>query len=136
MQKHAPGHHGLCVLYLCWSVCWLQRFTAFSSCCVFVLSLKIAKLSIIPTVCVFEALINNKSYTQEVRGSVMIVMVGVGVCTVTDVDVNTAGLIAAVVAVITTSLQQIVRTPLISHGQLQSEELPLVVLEAGGLPAM
>lgn len=70
--------------------------------------LQIAKLSIIPTVCVFETLINNKSYTQEIKISVVVVMVGVGICTVTDIDVRPAGLAAAVVAVVTTSLQQIV----------------------------
>lgn len=40
--------------------------------------------------------------------SVMVVVIGVGVCTVTDVKVNAKGFICACVAVLSTSLQQIV----------------------------
>ncbi|CAI5474421.1 unnamed protein product, partial [Closterium sp. Yama58-4] len=68
---------------------------------------QIAKLSIIPVVCFFEALLHAKSYSREVKFSVAVVMVGVGVCTVTDINMNAFGFIAATVAVISTSLQQI-----------------------------
>lgn len=68
---------------------------------------QIAKLSMIPTVCVLEWLLHSKTYTREVKISVFVVMIGVGVCTVTDVNVNFQGFMAAVVAVISTSLQQI-----------------------------
>lgn len=40
--------------------------------------------------------------------SVVVVVIGVGVCTVTDVKVNAKGFICACVAVLSTSLQQIV----------------------------
>lgn len=70
--------------------------------------LQIAKLSMIPTVCILEWILHNKTYTREVKMSVFVVMIGVGVCTVTDVNVNFKGFTAAVVAVISTSLQQIV----------------------------
>lgn len=62
----------------------------------------------IPTVSVLEWVIHNKHYTREVKLSIFVVMIGVGVCTVTDVNVNLKGFMAAVVAVISTSLQQIV----------------------------
>ncbi|GJP40505.1 hypothetical protein CLOM_g181 [Closterium sp. NIES-68] len=68
---------------------------------------QIAKLSIIPVVCFFEALLHSKSYSREVKFSVAVVMVGVGVCTVTDINMNAFGFIAAAVAVVSTSLQQI-----------------------------
>ncbi|CAI5508492.1 unnamed protein product [Closterium sp. Naga37s-1] len=68
---------------------------------------QIAKLSIIPTVCLFEALLHSKAYSREVKLSVAVVMVGVGVCTVTDVSMNLMGFLAALVAVISTALQQI-----------------------------
>jgi len=70
--------------------------------------LQIAKLSMIPSVCVLEWLLHSKTYTKEVKISVFVVMIGVGVCTVTDVNVNLQGFMAAVIAVISTSLQQIV----------------------------
>jgi hypothetical protein len=62
----------------------------------------------IPTVCVLEWILHSKTYTREVKTAVFVVMLGVGVCTVTDVNVNFGGLVAALVAVICTSLQQIV----------------------------
>ena len=70
---------------------------------------QIAKLSMIPSVCVLEWILHSKTYTREVKAAVFVVMIGVGVCTVTDVNVNFPGFMAAVVAVISTSLQQIVR---------------------------
>lgn len=68
---------------------------------------QIAKLSIIPTCCFMEALLNAKTFSREVRISVLVVMAGVGVCTVTDVAVNLPGFVAAVVAVLSTTLQQV-----------------------------
>lgn len=68
---------------------------------------QIAKLSIIPTVCLFEALLHNKAYSKEVKLSVLVVMLGVGVCTVTDLSMNLMGFLCAAVAVVSTSLQQI-----------------------------
>ena len=69
---------------------------------------QIAKLSIIPTVCVLEALINGKTYSSEVQASVVVVVLGVGICTITDVSVNAVGFITAAIAVLATSVQQIV----------------------------
>lgn len=68
---------------------------------------QISKLSIIPVVCVLEWLLHNKSYTREVKAAVIVVVIGVGVCTVTDVHINVKGFICSVVAVLSTSLQQI-----------------------------
>ncbi|XP_024376113.1 UDP-rhamnose/UDP-galactose transporter 3 isoform X2 [Physcomitrium patens] len=68
---------------------------------------QIAKLSMIPTVCVLEWLLHGKTYTREMKISVFVVMIGVGVCTVTDVNVNFKGFMAALIAVLSTSLQQI-----------------------------
>lgn len=73
---------------------------------------QIAKLSMIPVVCLLEWLLHEKTYTKEVKVAVFITMMGVGVCTVTDVHMNFTGLMASAVAVLTTSLQQIVRIPI------------------------
>lgn len=62
----------------------------------------------IPVVCVMEWILHNKQYSKEVKIAVMVVVIGVGVCTVTDVKVNAKGFICACVAVVATSLQQIV----------------------------
>ncbi|KAF2310836.1 hypothetical protein GH714_017542 [Hevea brasiliensis] len=68
---------------------------------------QISKLSMIPVVCVMEWILHNKQYSREVKSSVVLVVIGVGVCTVTDVKVNAKGFICACVAVLSTSLQQI-----------------------------
>eukprot|EP00270_Netrium_digitus_P019920 TRINITY_DN8004_c0_g1_i3.p1 TRINITY_DN8004_c0_g1~~TRINITY_DN8004_c0_g1_i3.p1 ORF type:complete len:377 (-),score=95.34 TRINITY_DN8004_c0_g1_i3:174-1304(-) len=68
---------------------------------------QISKLTIIPTVCFFETWLNGKTYSPGVKLSVVVVVLGVGVCTVTDINVNGGGFIAAAVAVVSTALQQI-----------------------------
>ncbi|KAK3427400.1 hypothetical protein EUGRSUZ_F03638 [Eucalyptus grandis] len=68
---------------------------------------QISKLSMIPVVCVMEWILHSKHYSREVKMAVMVVVIGVGVCTVTDVKVNAKGFICACVAVLSTSLQQI-----------------------------
>ncbi|GAB4851951.1 UDP-rhamnose/UDP-galactose transporter 2 [Ancistrocladus abbreviatus] len=68
---------------------------------------QISKLSMIPVVCVMEWILHNKHYSREVKMSVLVVVIGVGVCTVTDVKVNAKGFLCAAVAVLSTSLQQI-----------------------------
>lgn len=55
-----------------------------------------------------EWILHGKKYPREVKMAVMVVVVGVGVCTVTDVKVNAKGFICASAAVLSTSLQQIV----------------------------
>ncbi|KAJ8432683.1 hypothetical protein Cgig2_034009 [Carnegiea gigantea] len=89
----------------------LPKFTTGLS----VLLLQISKLSMIPVVCVMEWILHNKHYSREVKMAVVFVVIGVGVCTVTDVKVNAKGFLCATVAVLSTSLQQI------SIGSLQKK---------------
>ncbi|XP_047323741.1 UDP-rhamnose/UDP-galactose transporter 2-like [Impatiens glandulifera] len=76
---------------------------------------QISKLSMIPVVCVMEWILNGKHYTKQVKSAVVIVVAGVGVCTVTDVNVNGKGFFFALAAVLSTSFQQI------SIGSLQKK---------------
>ncbi|KAH7434430.1 hypothetical protein KP509_06G017400 [Ceratopteris richardii] len=68
---------------------------------------QISKLSMIPVVCVLEWILHNKTYTREVKAAVVVVVIGVGICTVTDVHINLGGFVTASVAVLCSSLQQI-----------------------------
>ncbi|GMN50159.1 hypothetical protein TIFTF001_019318 [Ficus carica] len=68
---------------------------------------QISKLSMIPVVCIMEWILHGKHYSREVKMAVTVVIVGVGVCTVTDIKVNAKGFLCACVAVFSTSLQQI-----------------------------
>ncbi|KAK7391219.1 hypothetical protein VNO78_19631 [Psophocarpus tetragonolobus] len=67
---------------------------------------QIAKLSMIPVSCLLEVIFDKMRYSRDTKLSIGVVLLGVGVCTVTDVSVNTKGFIAAFIAVWSTSLQQ------------------------------
>ena len=71
-----------------------------------VLLFQIAKLCIIPVLCILEILFDKVRYSRDTKLSIVLVLVGVAVCTVTDVSVNSQGLLAAVIAVWSTALQQ------------------------------
>ncbi|XP_010262106.1 PREDICTED: UDP-galactose transporter 2-like isoform X2 [Nelumbo nucifera] len=67
---------------------------------------QIAKLSMIPVSCLLEVVFDKIRYSRDTKLSIAVVLLGVAVCTVTDVSVNARGFIAAFVAVWSTSLQQ------------------------------
>ncbi|KAK7316990.1 hypothetical protein RJT34_00857 [Clitoria ternatea] len=67
---------------------------------------QIAKLSMIPVSCFLEVVLDNVRYSRDTKLSILLVLIGVAVCTVTDVSVNAKGFIAAVIAVWSTALQQ------------------------------
>ena len=69
---------------------------------------QIAKLSMIPVSCFLEVVLDKVRYSRDTKLSIVLVLLGVGVCTVTDVNVNAKGFISAFVAVWSTSLQQYV----------------------------
>ncbi|GMY29502.1 UDP-rhamnose/UDP-galactose transporter 6 [Fagus crenata] len=67
---------------------------------------QIAKLSMIPVSCLLEVVLDKIQYSRDTKLSIGVVLLGVGVCTITDVSVNARGFIAAFIAVWSTSLQQ------------------------------
>ncbi|XP_064983984.1 UDP-rhamnose/UDP-galactose transporter 5-like [Musa acuminata AAA Group] len=67
---------------------------------------QIAKLSMIPVSCLLEVVFDKIRYSRATKLSIVVVLVGVAICTVSDVSVNSRGLIAATIAVWSTSLQQ------------------------------
>uniref|UniRef100_A0A2N9IM72 Sugar phosphate transporter domain-containing protein n=1 Tax=Fagus sylvatica TaxID=28930 RepID=A0A2N9IM72_FAGSY len=67
---------------------------------------QIAKLSMIPVSCLLEVVLDKIRYSRDTKLSIGVVLLGVGVCTITDVSVNARGFIAAFIAVWSTSLQQ------------------------------
>ncbi|WCJ28608.1 Nucleotide-sugar transporter family protein [Euphorbia peplus] len=68
---------------------------------------QISKLSMIPVVCMMEWILHGKNYSKQVKMAVGVVVIGVGVCTVTDVKVNVKGFLGASIGVLSSSLQQI-----------------------------
>lgn len=66
----------------------------------------------IPVSCFLEVVLDNVRYSRDTKLSIVLVLLGVAVCTVTDVSVNAKGFIAAVIAVWSTALQQYVSNAL------------------------
>ncbi|KAF3327210.1 UDP-galactose transporter 2 [Carex littledalei] len=67
---------------------------------------QIAKLCMIPASCLLEVVFDQVRYSRGTKLSITVVLIGVAVCTVSDVSVNARGLMAAVIAVWSTCLQQ------------------------------
>lgn len=67
---------------------------------------QIAKLCMIPVSCFLEVIFDKVRYSRDTKLSILVVLIGVAVCTITDVSVNVKGLIAATIAVWSTALQQ------------------------------
>ncbi|KAB1210426.1 UDP-galactose transporter 2 [Morella rubra] len=67
---------------------------------------QIAKLTMIPVSCFLEVVFDKVRYSRDTKLSIILVLLGVAVCTVTDVSVNAKGFIAALVAVWSTAMQQ------------------------------
>ncbi|KAK4783677.1 hypothetical protein SAY86_008051 [Trapa natans] len=67
---------------------------------------QIAKLSMIPVSCFLEVVLDKVRYSRDTKLSIGLVLLGVGVCTVTDVSVNFKGFVSALIAVWSTALQQ------------------------------
>jgi len=81
----------------------------------FIIYCQIAKLSMIPVSCFLEVVLDNVRYSRDTKLSILVVLLGVAVCTVTDVSVNAKGFIAAVIAVWSTSLQQYVSNSVLNN---------------------
>ena len=62
----------------------------------------------IPVSCLLEVMLDKVRYSRDTKLSIVVVLIGVAICTVTDVSVNAKGLLAATIAVWSTSLQQYV----------------------------
>ncbi|KAG2491545.1 hypothetical protein HYH03_010116 [Edaphochlamys debaryana] len=68
---------------------------------------QISKLLIIPFVCLVEYLWFKRRFTLMTVLSILVVVAGVAIVTVTDVSMNMLGLVIAAISVVTSGLQQI-----------------------------
>lgn len=63
----------------------------------------------IPVSCLLEVVLDRVRYSRDTKLSILVVLLGVAICTVNDMSVNAKGFVAALIAVWSTSLQQYVR---------------------------
>jgi solute carrier family 35, member E3 len=68
---------------------------------------QVCKLAQIPTMCLLEAIFLGRQFGRKTIQAILIVLVGVGVATVSDMEMNFAGTVAALIGVSCTSAQQI-----------------------------
>lgn len=91
---------------------------------------QVAKLLVIPFVCLVEALWLKRHFRTPIIMSIVVVVVGVGIVTVADVEVNLPGLIVAGMSVVCSGMQQILcgtiqRNYDVSANQLLSLSAPI-----------
>ncbi|KAF6252616.1 triose-phosphate transporter family-domain-containing protein [Scenedesmus sp. NREL 46B-D3] len=84
---------------------------------------QVAKLLITPCTCLMEMLAAEKTVTPGVATSIAMVVAGVAVVTVNDVQVNLLGLAIAVVSVVSSGMQQIMCGNLQRKHRLSSYQL-------------
>lgn len=93
---------------------FLEKILEIAICLIFSFYPQIAKLSMIPVSCFLEVVLDKVRYSRDTKLSIILVLLGVAVCTVTDVSVNAKGFIAALVAVWSSVLQQYVSNTLLN----------------------
>lgn len=84
---------------------------------------QIAKLLIIPFVAVMEMVWFQKRFTTAVTLSMVTVAIGVAIVTVTDVSVNTMGMVIAGISVVSSGMQQLLCGTIQRKHKLQSYQL-------------
>ncbi|GFP83247.1 UDP-galactose transporter 2 [Phtheirospermum japonicum] len=82
----------------------LMKFVLFAN--FSIVGMNIAKLSMIPVSSFLEVFLDRVRYSRDTKLSILVVLLGVAICTVNDVSVNAKGFVAAFIAVWSTSLQQ------------------------------
>ena len=94
---------------------------------------QMTKLSIIPVTVMIQMAHFNKKFSHRVKGSLAILLLGVGASTVTDVQLNAVGCALGALSVLTTSLGQILTGSLqtklgVSSTQLLCASAPWMAL--------
>ncbi|THG20054.1 hypothetical protein TEA_025483 [Camellia sinensis var. sinensis] len=68
---------------------------------------QMTKLAIIPCTVLLETIFYRKKFSQNVQFSLVILLVGVGIATVTDLQLNLLGCVLSLLAIVTTCVAQI-----------------------------
>ncbi|PKI54672.1 UDP-xylose transporter 3 [Punica granatum] len=84
---------------------------------------QMTKLAIIPCTVLLETLFFRKQFSKSVQGSLLILLVGVGIATVTDLQLNALGSILSLLAVVTTCVAQIMTNTIQKKFKVSSTQL-------------
>ncbi|XP_042485467.1 UDP-xylose transporter 3 [Macadamia integrifolia] len=84
---------------------------------------QMTKLAIIPCTVLLETLFFRKKFSRNVQASLSILLLGVGVATVTDLQLNALGSILSLLAVVTTCVAQIMTNTIQKRFKVSSTQL-------------
>lgn len=84
---------------------------------------QMTKLAIIPCTVLLETLFFRKQFSRNVQLSLVILLVGVGIATVTDLQLNVLGSVLSLLAVLTTCVAQIMTNTIQKKFKVSSTQL-------------
>ncbi|CDP13914.1 unnamed protein product [Coffea canephora] len=84
---------------------------------------QMTKLAIIPCTVLLETLYLSKRFSRSVQFSLAILLLGVGIATVTDLQLNTLGSVLSLLAVVTTCIAQIMTNTIQKKYKVSSTQL-------------
>ncbi|CAN6463238.1 unnamed protein product [Victoria cruziana] len=84
---------------------------------------QMTKLAIIPCTVLLETLFFRKRFSKSIQGSLTVLLMGVGIATVTDLQLNALGSVLSLLAVITTCIAQIMTNTIQKRFKVSSTQL-------------
>ncbi|KAJ4970034.1 hypothetical protein NE237_003133 [Protea cynaroides] len=84
---------------------------------------QMTKLAIIPCTVLLETLFFRKKFSRNVQFSLSILLLGVGIATVTDLQLNALGSVLSILAVVTTCIAQIMTNTIQKRFKVSSTQL-------------
>ncbi|KAL2479647.1 putative membrane protein [Abeliophyllum distichum] len=84
---------------------------------------QMTKLAIIPCTVLLETLFLSKNFSQSIKLSLMVLLLGVGIATITDLQLNILGSILSLLAVVTTCIAQIMTNTIQKKFKVSSTQL-------------
>lgn len=84
---------------------------------------QMTKLAIIPCTVLLETLFFSKQFSKKIRFSLTVLLMGVGIATVTDLQLNMLGSVLSLLAVITTCVAQIMTNTIQKKYKVSSTQL-------------
>ncbi|KAJ6830205.1 putative membrane protein-like [Iris pallida] len=84
---------------------------------------QMTKLAIIPCTVLLETLFFRKNFSRSIQLSLTILLIGVGIATVTDLQLNVLGSVLSLLAVLTTCVAQIMTNKIQKRFKVSSTQL-------------
>ncbi|ERN08375.1 hypothetical protein AMTR_s00148p00057680 [Amborella trichopoda] len=84
---------------------------------------QMTKLAIIPFTVLLETIFLNKQFSQKIKFSLMLLLVGVGIASVTDLKLNLLGSVLSLLAIATTCVAQIMTNTIQKRLNVSSTQL-------------